>query len=377
MQLLKNNLMIPFIDQISEDIFNWSMGESHALNLITIPFNNIFKILNKTIVDRLNNNKKVIYITNEKTEDIGISEGFEINIKNLLRRYNCNNDGKLDLLVVTGHEKSISINEKFDLVIYDNINCFSDYNSLEILDIMGRLCLETGKLLACSFEIVFKNSLNISFPIMENGRPFVEPRNVLTRIDLNNNIPSVIFEFLKWSLYSHRKVIIYAPEYKKARKVFEYILAFKEEFNKDVLIYLKEDMDFDILEKFIAKCSGILITDCLNRITSSIKDLDVMVFFADDKTFDYKKLLYICGKVGRSEFLTSGEVIFVANTETDDMEKVKNIARNINKEAWEIGLLKLSNIFMNAFYKLFIQSKIIAFCVMNTTILMVNFARNV
>ena len=333
--------MIPFIGKISEDVFKWSMGDSHALNLITIPFNNILKILNRTIMNRINNNEKVIYITNEEAEDISLTEGLGINIRDLLHLGYCENKGEQPPLVITNHENSVFITEKFDLVIYDNINCFSDYSSIEILDIMGRLCLDTGKLIACSFESVFKNSMNISFPIMENGRPFVEPRNVLTRIDLNNNIPSVIFEFLKWSLSTQRKVIIYAPEYKKTRRIFEYILTFKEEFNKDVLIYLKEDMDLNILKKFISQSSGVLITDCLNRITSSIKDLDVMVFFADDKTFDYKKLLYICGKVGRSEFLTSGEVIFVANSETDDMEKVKSLARNINKEAWEIGLLKL------------------------------------
>jgi late competence protein required for DNA uptake (superfamily II DNA/RNA helicase) len=339
-QLVKNNLMISFMEKISEDVFEWSMGEGHGLNLVTIPFNNILKILNRTITNCINNNEKVIYITNEETEDIGIIEALKINIKDFLHFRNCDNECEGKMLVTTNHEDSILIFEKFDLVIYDNINCFSDYSNNEILDIMGRLCKENGKLIACSYEPVFKNSINISFPIMENGRPFVEPRNIITRIDLNNNIPSVIYEFLKWSLSSERKVIIYAPHYEKARKIFEYILSFKEEFNKDVFIYLKEDMDLNKLKKFTAQSGGILITDCLNKITSSVKDLDVMVFFAEDKTFNYKKLLYICGKVGRSEFLTSGEVIFVASTVTEDMEKAKNLARNINKEAWEIGLLK-------------------------------------
>ena len=66
-----------------------------------------------------------------------------------------------------------------------------------------------------------------------------------------------------------------------------------------------------------------------------------MVYFANDPEFNYKKLIYFCGSVGRGEKDWKGEVIFLSNEETEDMEKAKNITRNFNKEAWEMGLLKI------------------------------------
>jgi late competence protein required for DNA uptake (superfamily II DNA/RNA helicase) len=76
-----------------------------------------------------------------------------------------------------------------------------------------------------------------------------------------------------------------------------------------------------------------------------VENTNIMVFFADNNCFNYKKLIYISGKVGRKEKNNLGEVIFLAKEENLDIEKSKNIIRNFNKEAWEKNFFAAQNLF--------------------------------
>ena len=50
--------------------------------------------------------------------------------------------------------------------------------------------------------------------------PIIEPRVITrTRINLNIDIPLVVFDYLNWSIMSNRKVIIFfTPDEKKSRR---------------------------------------------------------------------------------------------------------------------------------------------------------------
>jgi len=73
---------------------------------------------------------------------------------------------------------------------------------------------------------------------------------------------------------------------------------------------------------------------------NNINDIDIIVINAENSRFDYKKIVYLCGKVGaREKYL--GEVILISREVSDDMEKAKDITRYFNKLVWERGLLKV------------------------------------
>lgn len=76
------------------------------------------------------------------------------------------------------------------------------------------------------------------------------------------------------------------------------------------------------------------------NIPQDVKNVDIIVYFADSTEFKYKRLLFLCGKVGISNSGNLGETIFLSNTVTENMTKAKEIARSFNKLAWESGLLK-------------------------------------
>ena len=94
-----------------------------------------------------------------------------------------------------------------------------------------------------------------------------------------------------------------------------------------------------VISNFKQIKKGIIITDSISENFSDMDDTDIIVYFADDIRFDYKKLTYLSARAGRSEKDFKGEVIFLANEETFNMIKAKDITRNFNKKAWDLGFL--------------------------------------
>ena len=78
--------------------------------------------------------------------------------------------------------------------------------------------MKSTKLIVYSIESILNNKREIFLPVKDNRIPIMEPRTILTRIDINKDIPFVIYEYLKWSINSDRKVIICVPDEEKIRK---------------------------------------------------------------------------------------------------------------------------------------------------------------
>lgn len=96
-----------------------------------------------------------------------------------------------------------------------------------------------------------------------------------------------------------------------------------------------------MLCNFLQTNYSVLITNCFKEVTLNAKNSELIVYFADDINFMYKEFVYLCGSVGRGERDLKGEVILVSNLETEEIEKVKSITSNFNREPWNMGLLKI------------------------------------
>jgi late competence protein required for DNA uptake (superfamily II DNA/RNA helicase) len=225
-------------------------------------------------------------------------------------------------------------------VIYDDVSTYTSYRKLEILDLLAIYCREGAKVICRSVEMIFQNASSIDLPVKDCKLPMAEPRMITTRIDVNKEIPYVVYEYLSWSVASERKVIIFVPDEERAENVYNYLFSFRERLHNNIICYDNEKTKKN-LTNFIKNKRGIIIMKCHEEFNIDLSDTDIMVYFADDKCFDYKRLLYICGKVGRSPSLGNGEVIFLAREITRDMDFAKDIVRGFNKHAWEMGLLKV------------------------------------
>jgi late competence protein required for DNA uptake (superfamily II DNA/RNA helicase) len=324
-----------------ESIYNWSLGREKILNIISPPYSSSIIFL-KTILAAASREERVLYITGEQEEHIEILNHIkkytEFRDYTYLRKAVLPSNSKL---VISNYRNAVKITETFDLVIYDDIRSFSEYSCYEIMDLLIKCISSNGKIISCSIESIFKSQRDIILPVRDNKKPMVEPRYVITRLDIKKDIPYIVYDYLNFSIERNRKVIIYVPDRDRIQCVYKYLCNFRESLAKNILYYDKQESDDRILVNFMKIKKAIIVTDDFRDIYMDLKDIDVMVYFSDDKSFNYKNLVYFCGKVGRTEHISSGEVIFLANEESSDMEKAKNITRYFNKEAWEMGLLNI------------------------------------
>jgi len=327
-------------EKISEFIRKFTLGRETILNVITMPYNTA-TIFFASIIDSISRGKRVLYVTNEKEENIELLEYIKKNTS--FRSYTYVRKGEVNgkaSLIISNHPNALEIIDWFDLVVYDDIRALSKYNNYEIADIMLNKVKMNGKLISYSIEAVFQGEREVVLPISENNLPVVEPRVITTRVDVNKDIPYMIYEYLKWSMDLEKKVIIYVPNKEKVQNVYTYLNSYKKKLSQNILKHTRDEHWSKVPLSFMRMKRSIIITDDWEEIKADYKNTHVMVYFADDKVFDYKKLVFFCGKAGKGVDFDRGEVILLTSEETDDIERAKNITRSFNKEAWEKGLLR-------------------------------------
>lgn len=101
-----------------------------------------------------------------------------------------------------------------------------------------------------------------------------------------------------------------------------------------VPISKNEDENFirDILKN--KNEATIIITDNVCALFEDTNINGAIVLFADDEFYSTRKLLFLCGEIYRIN-KDLPEVLLVAKTESESMDRIKAITRNINKRVWK------------------------------------------
>ena len=329
-------------DEISKEILSCSLKGEKRIDVVSM-FYNTSDILISTIIAFVNEKKNILYITNEDINKIDIVYYIDkfSNLGEYIYTSETNYSSVNEYFHICNHEIALKLEEKFDLVIYNEIRSFPKYSKQRIKKIVLKMCNLEGTAIAYSVENILSEGIPIMFTLKNNKIPVIEPRIITTRINLNIDIPLVVYEYLNWSIMSNRKVIIFTPDEEKSIAVFQCISNLKEKLSEDLFLYISKKSDADIPIEFMNKSKGIIITNDFEESYLEFYAVDVIVCFADDIKFTHKQLLYLSSKVGRYENIQRGEAIFLANVETIQMDKAKNIARKFNEKAWEKGLLNL------------------------------------
>ncbi|MCB2306347.1 hypothetical protein LGL08_08750 [Clostridium estertheticum] len=329
-------------DEISKGIFKAYINGENNIDIVSV-FYNSSDIFLKTIVTYANENKNILYITNEDERNTDIL--YYINKFSNLGQYvyssTTNHRSESGYLYICNHENALKLQEKFDLVIYNDIRSFPKFNREQIKNILLKMRIIGGLAIAYCVENVLSEDNTIMFPIKNANIPIIEPRIITTRINLSLDIPLVVYEYLNWSIISNRKVIIFVPDAQKAMSVFAYLSNFKKKLSENIVLFIKSRSDDNIKVNFMNKDKGILVTNDFEENHLEFHSIDVIVYFADNVKFDYKQLFFLSSKVGRFENIQRGEAIFLANAQTVQMDKAKSMASKFNEKAWERGLLNI------------------------------------
>ncbi|WP_163195699.1 hypothetical protein [Clostridium thermarum] len=325
-------------ERIVKAILNWSRENEKALNIITVPYSkcNIFEEL---IFKYLSEGKTILYIVND---DIGINYIVDILKKRSFTEY-CSNMERIKRvrenkqLVIAAVYCVLSLQSSYDLVIYDDTSSLSKLSRLEILDLLSYF-YKSSRIICRSIESIFQNAPCIEVPPLEESKPLIEPRIITTRLDLSKEIPTVIYDYLMWSLSCQRNVIVLTADEEMSERVYQYLLNIKDELLTN--IFLAKDIKNRELQYFLNKRRGIIVVHNQNIIKLKLSNTDFIVYHAESRVFEYKKLVYICSKASSILQGNLGEVILLSNDISRDMENCRDIIRRFNKHIWDIGLVK-------------------------------------
>jgi late competence protein required for DNA uptake (superfamily II DNA/RNA helicase) len=315
-------------EKVSELIYSWSKSGKDRLDVVTLPQTGA-GIFIKTISGAVDEGKSVLYITDEK-DNIKLIENIKRNSREVA----------LTELTVCSTATAKEMEDVFDLVIYDEINSMPQYSDDEIIEIVEARTRAAGKGIIYSVDNKFHNGEGILLPVGDRKVPMIEPREIITRIDINEDIPFVVYDYIKWSINSNRNVLIYVPDEEKAEMVYIYIGRYCSNKCSGSSCFISGKTDVKVMENFYMNKKSIMVTDELEIPMVSTADTDIMVFFADDKRFSGKILTHLASRVVKLERHDLGEVIFLCNESSGNVEEAKNITRRFNREAWEMGLLR-------------------------------------
>ena len=178
-------------EKVSDYIDSWGWASERELNVITPPWNGA-DIFLKIVLSYTKKGKSILYVTDEN-EDIQVIDSIKRNSDyrgyTHIRRTSDQMDSNM---VIANFKSAITLNRKFDLIIYDEINSLPQHESNSIIKLLDELSEENGKRIAYSVERIFKNSNEIILPVRDKNVPVIEPRDIITRVNINKDIPYVV-----------------------------------------------------------------------------------------------------------------------------------------------------------------------------------------
>lgn len=325
------------IRDISNKITGWyKNNKNRELTLLTVPFNTTL-IFKDIILDIVNSDKKVLYVWGKNREDRILLASLKEVKKNITSEFIQEGSGICDITFVN-YNSLENVSGKYEILIFDDISNFSSMNVKEIKGKESVLKKIADKVIIYSIEKVIETCEIIDCVPVKYKFPFVEPRILNTRINLNRDIPNLLYDYLVWFAENKRKIIIFVPDEERIISVYEYFT--KKLRMKHIKVVPLLRCEEKSIKRGVLKNTNeatIIVTDAMEENLENSDIGNVIVLFANDHFYDYKKLVYLCGEVGR---ITNHlpEVLLVGRDTNEDIDKVKKITREFNKKKWEKSL---------------------------------------
>ena len=324
------------LSSIIKNVNSWYSKRIKVLSIKSRPYNSI-EILFSTIYRVLNEGDKVLYVWCSR--DKSIIRNKENKLINGVLEY-AQKDRILDNIKFVTIDEVKFESEEYDLVIFDDISFFSKESIESVRSSVEDIYWKSRKILIYSCEYIFPIGGKLEIPYLNSKKPMVEPRIISTRIKLDEDIPLALFDYYNWFKENKKKILIMVPNEKKLNKVYEKYHEILSSENTRVIKHNKGE-DFKNLFSVISntKESVFIITNNINEYITKLENISVVLLFADDIFYNYKKILNICAAINS----TNGElneVLLVSKESSDDIDKARNIIRGFNKRLWEKNLKK-------------------------------------
>ena len=338
--MLDNKLInLKEFNNCTSKISKWYNKQSKILSIVTNPYNTSLIFLN-IIKSLIKEKSKILYVWNGDGYNRELIESLKKD--GLSFKYSYMEEKEVnDNLVFVNFKNIRNIKGCYDLCIIDDISKYSTFSKEEIREYIEYLYIYSKRIISYSIEKIINMGTSFNISDLIRRKVFIEPRIITTRVKLDEDMPYTLYDYLMWFKSNNRKVIIYAPNEEKINKIFNYYT--NELKIKDIKIikFLKNNTVKDIEYIYKIKNKSVfIITNNIREYSKGESGIDIVVLFADESFYNYKKIIYFCADVGKNiKNKNIGEVLLVGKDISEDMDLAKDMTRGYNKNIWERGLL--------------------------------------
>ena len=237
---------------------------------------------------------------------------------------------KGDIVCLTTHQLFRYPNY-FDLLIMDEIDAFPFKGNETLQNMFDRsikghyvlLTATPNDELLNDFQKPGKDLLKLFVRFHHHAMP-------VPKIEICNqfNIHYKLIMQIKKFFEENKQVFIFAPTIEESIKINRIL---KLIFKDGTYVNSKRENNEEIIEDFRLKKYRYLVTTAVLERGITVKNLQVIVFNADNYIYDDHALVQIAGRVGRKKDAPEGEVVFIAKTKTKYMEKAISDIISANK----------------------------------------------
>ena len=235
-----------------------------------------------------------------------------------------------DIVVLTTHQL-FRYEHYFDLLILDEIDAFP-YKGNELLSTMFNKARKGSVVMLSatpSTDVVnkFKHGnreileLNTRF----HRHPLPVPK-VVIRYGFSKYL--FLYKILSRFLKEKKPTFLFAPTIEIAEEVYKKLSKVFKSIN---IVHSRKIDRSEVIDDFRNGKYLILVTTAVLERGVTIKNLQVIIYKADHDLYNEYNLVQIAGRVGRKKDAPEGEVIFLTDKRSQDMEKAIETIRSKNQ----------------------------------------------
>lgn len=226
-----------------------------------------------------------------------------------------------DVIIFTTHQAYRYIG-CFDLLFVDEIDAFPFYNNPVLNSILQKCCFGSVVYMSATISKI-DNCQVLHLNKRYHGYPLPVPKEVITL-----NLHKSLCRLLK-KLSSSLVIIIYVGSIKMGESLFSYLKPFYE--NNICLIHSKIKNRDKVLKQIKNYDFKVIVSTTVLERGITLKDVQIVVYEANNVVFDVPTLIQISGRAGRKEKYPNGKVYFLSKYKCAKFKKVIKIIQNVNK----------------------------------------------
>ena len=236
-----------------------------------------------------------------------------------------------DIVVLTTHQL-YRYDKYFDLIILDEIDAFPFKDNQLLASMFFRAV--KGRVIMMSAT----PSKDVIDYFSQDGRQILELNTrfhkhplpvpkVVVRVGFLK-VPFLIISLKKF-IQEGKKVFVFAPTISKCEQIYKII---KIPVKNGIFVHSKCKDRSQKINKFKKGGYDYLVTTAVLERGVTFKDLQVIIYDADSDIYDSQALIQISGRVGRKIDAPEGEVLFLVNKATTEINKAIETIKRKNRD---------------------------------------------